>query len=106
MDTSKEYIQMCEKAVEVQELWNPKQKDYRAMGNERFEVWLPRQDQLQGMVNDNFWLQLGTFSVWIQTPSEEKYRIKFKSMEQLWLAFVMKEKFNKIWDGEDWKGER
>ena len=25
-----------------------------------------------------------------------------KSWEQLWLAFVMKEKFNKIWDGEKW----
>ena len=25
------------------------------------------------------------------------------SMEQLWLAFVMKEKFNKTWDGEKWE---
>ena len=26
----------------------------------------------------------------------------FASMEQLWLAFVMKEKYNKIWNGEEW----
>ena len=24
------------------------------------------------------------------------------SMEQLWLAFAMKEKYNKSWDGKDW----
>jgi hypothetical protein len=24
------------------------------------------------------------------------------SPEQLWLAFVMKEKYNKVWNGEDW----
>ena len=27
---------------------------------------------------------------------------QFTSMEQLWLAFVMKEKFNKTWNGEAW----
>ena len=28
---------------------------------------------------------------------------QFTSMKQLWLAFVMKEKFNKTWDGETWR---
>lgn len=28
---------------------------------------------------------------------------QFTSMEQLWLAFVMKEKYNKTWDGNEWK---
>jgi len=28
------------------------------------------------------------------------------SMEQLWLAFVMKEKYNKIWNGENWIKEK
>ncbi len=27
---------------------------------------------------------------------------KRPTMEQLWLAFVMKEKFSKTWNGEDW----
>jgi len=26
----------------------------------------------------------------------------FTSMEQLWLAFVMKEKYNKVWNGKEW----
>ncbi len=30
----------------------------------------------------------------------------FTSMEQLWLAFVMKEKYNKVWDGEEWINEK
>ena len=29
--------------------------------------------------------------------------LSFSSMEQFWLAFVMKEKFNKTWDGETWQ---
>ena len=27
---------------------------------------------------------------------------QFSSMEQLWLAFVMKEKFDRVWDGDKW----
>ena len=30
------------------------------------------------------------------------YIIDLKSMEQLWLAFVMKEKYEKTWDGTNW----
>ena len=32
----------------------------------------------------------------------ENYLRQFTSMEQLWLAFVMKEKYNKTWNGKDW----
>ena len=31
------------------------------------------------------------------------YWEQFLSMEQLWLAFVMKEKYGKVWDGETWR---
>jgi len=34
----------------------------------------------------------------------KNYTAIFNSMEQLWLAFVMKEKFDKVWNGEDWEG--
>jgi hypothetical protein len=27
----------------------------------------------------------------------------FNSMEKLWFAFVMKEEYNKTWDGEKWQ---
>jgi hypothetical protein len=30
---------------------------------------------------------------------------KFESMEQLWLAFVLKEKYGKVWSGTDWVKE-
>ena len=142
MDTSKEYIKMCEKAVEIQELRetiignNYFVKAIKAtlvvgMGYPKTNVgltifdfplekiseyiWLPRQDQLQGMIGDfkkqkdfmvlffrpfYYCLELGQI-----IPKAERvstYWSDFKSWEQLWLAFVMKEKFNKVWDGEDW----
>jgi hypothetical protein len=65
MDNTLEYIDMCQKATEIQELWTPEEGDYRfwITGNDaqivdwvniqclcdRQEdyVWLLRQDQLQ-----------------------------------------------------------
>ncbi len=32
----------------------------------------------------------------------QRYIAQFTSMEQLWLAFVMKEKYGKVWDGGEW----
>ena len=66
-------------------------------------IWLPRQDQLQEMV-----FQLGepptAYIVLLREFMQRNspYYVMFASMEQLWLAFVMKEKFNKTWDGEKW----
>ena len=69
-------------------------------------VWLPRQDQLQEMVG-GFGAGFVDWSGWIDNiypeqcnPFSKSWR--FTSMEQLWLAFVMKEKYNKIWDGKGW----
>lgn len=66
-------------------------------------VWLPRQDQLQEMVLTNHLPDelrkiIGYFNDFVGsvTPS-------FTSMEQLWLVFVMSEKHNKYWDGNEWK---
>lgn len=129
MDTSKEYILMCEKAVEIQELWKKQAGDIFAQGYPRGNtlivgfhctfsevdehypdrVWLPRQDQLQEMVENN----ISDFLEFCFAPNSccgcsrtvsTFIKIKFKnlSMEQLWLAFVMKEKFNKVWNGTDW----
>ena len=33
---------------------------------------------------------------------DDLYPLQFTSMEQLWLAFVMKKKYNKIWNGKGW----
>jgi hypothetical protein len=34
------------------------------------------------------------------------YSPQLESMEQIWLAFIMKEKNGKIWNGEDWEEMR
>ncbi len=131
MDTSKEYILMCERAVEVQELWidmddlrktfgwcycddqgnNHLQLDNQGFKQDRTNklantTWLPRQDQLQGMVEDKYTFDslIWTFHDFISDEKGTHMRIKTTtvSMEQLWLAFVMFEKFNKTWNGKEW----
>ena len=74
----------------------------------RENTWLPRQDQYQKMVDNQFdWIgfdkqdNLAFYKGYL--PSE--IVVRGASMEQLWLAFVMKEKYNKVWDGEDWKAK-
>ena len=63
-------------------------------------TWIPRQDQLQGMVEHYTWaVLLDACRAWF---IETDHLVPIKSMEQLWLAFVMHEKFNKKWDGKDW----
>jgi len=66
-------------------------------------VWLPRQDQLQEMVKTRHITRLvealGKFTINCESCWQGNITI---SMEQLWLAFVMKEKYNKTWNGEDW----
>jgi len=68
-------------------------------------IWLPRQDQLQEIT--------GTISILILLDDFHKfldsdyYSVKcpgfyFNSIEQLWLAFVMKKKYNKIWTNKEW----
>jgi len=81
-------------------------------------TWLPRQDQLQDMVMPDpfdshvpgvgglarafgfFCSPTSEKGEWMQPEAD--YVHQFLSMEQLWLAFVMKEKYNKIWDGKEW----
>ncbi len=68
-------------------------------------IWLPRQDQLQemgGQPYSTFAKQLGLLAVF------DDYSGPFKTYEQLWLAFVMKGKYGKVWDSEkeDWVKEK
>lgn len=103
------YIKMCEKAEEVQAIWHNS-------GYEGDDIWLPTQSELQSMLlpdpqakdawgepfefdgkTDNvFWLFLG-FSESLQ---ERKY--SQQTGEHLWLRYVMKKKYGKVWDGNDW----
>lgn len=137
MDTSKEYMKMCKKAVEIQELYwseewckqteNDWRNDYKACQQHRVilkigdkdpcpaiegnfclrkknEIWLPRQDQLQEIIKGVTAIQI--MNIFIKYHWQDvrlyKYRELFQTLEQHWLAFIMKEKYHKIWNGEDW----
>lgn len=74
-------------------------------------TWLPRQDQIQGML----------YEIWDESISfmekqnnlidffdayginGTKSQRDFKTMEQAWIALLMKEQYNKLWNGEDWE---
>ena len=129
MDTSKQYIKMCEKAREVQRRWVTKEGDVYSWLETRFSVeipridrwcegcaeergltmpnnaiWLPRQDQLQEMVGEEYAINL-LYDFHRFYNTKEDYPSQFTSMEQLWLAFVCKEKYQKIWKNEKWVKE-
>ena len=122
------YIKMCD-CEEIQKGWKPDIGDYYLKKatdvGEKDEVviiadlrtnhfgrlirlpniWLRRQDQLQEMCNPR------EYPVWLAMDFNEfivKKAFKVgdtrtpRTMEQLWLAFVMKEKHSKTWDGSKW----
>ena len=72
-------------------------------------IWLPRQDQLQTLLKYD---ELEDAFLWkfeeLYIYSRKKAAIvsQITSMEQLWLAFVMHEKYNKEWNEakRTWKG--
>ncbi len=128
MDTSPEYIKQCEKAEEIQKLKTPivPVSLYRLTSGEvingntgdyianvesndcvlRYKyIWLPRQDQLQEMVKLHpFELiaKFHSFCMWDEQYEDARENLLLVTMEQLWLVFVMNEKYNKVWNGTDW----
>ena len=84
------------------------------------DAWiiLPHQDQLQEMVNWKayelvfswlaihrlYYCKAGTRLLYFHTgkPEDMGGYLTGNSMEQLWLAFIMKEKYGKVWDGDKW----
>ena len=125
MDTSKEYIKMCD-CEEIQNNWKPKEDDLyayirflpldksiylyctRRLNPEEIKkaTWLPQQDQLQEMVDTENYTPEDLLNMLyfycIKHNGRKDNTEKAQSMEQLWLAFVMKEKHNKTWDGNRW----
>ena len=68
----------------------------------RYFVWLPRQDDLQKMIEYEWTGDLiRRFHIWGKRVGYQTQAIA--SMEQLWLAFVMKEKYNKVWANNEWR---
>ncbi|KKN22239.1 hypothetical protein LCGC14_0917400 [marine sediment metagenome] len=115
MDVSPEYIKMCD-CPEIQKrrgAWSAHDYEYLDIhipydtplvdGMKVGEaIWLPRQDQLQAMVDADWTGELlRRFYNWCKDYGfTTKVR---KSMEQLWLAFVMKELHNKAWGRDGWE---
>lgn len=75
------------------------QKDFK-----NFDILNSRQDQLQEMYEGDWWSAYLKFEEWMK----ENYNdvrgdvMILMSMEQLWLAFVMSERYSKQWNGTDW----
>ncbi len=82
-------------------------------------IWLPHQDQLQEMLLDyddplnrfmtsvchstlvcNFAQFCGVLDE--DAEGRSNVDIRKESLEVLWLAFVMAEKYSKVWDGDKW----
>ncbi len=132
MDTSPEYIAMCEKAWPDLKPYQPRfSRNLRMLyildhlpvywrnnvntSNAQRAIPLWEQDQLQEMVRgDPPYPKAAYYSStwrlvvsWAFEPNEHGsiYTIvnRLLSMEQLWLAFVMHEKFGKHWNGQEWQ---
>ena len=153
----RDYFKMCEKAAQIQKLFNPKGHNhtyhsgciwtdidrdsykydkYTKYGHQYIClrdgylmhcIWLPTQEQLQEIlinkyskptsypygykqkwmnVLEDFWDFCSTEDEWEGPTWFASYNLeKYRSITEVWLAFVMKEKYNKIWDGKDWKNE-
>jgi len=114
MDTSEEYIKMCD-CPEIQGEWafpcfsdwvynfrecltgqlvNPQEGDTQEIIENN--LWLPRQDQIQKMMGYEI-------PIYALAPFATFLWRHFKTWEQLWLAFYVYEKHDKVWDGEKWE---
>jgi hypothetical protein len=126
MDKSSPYIKMCESAKMIQKQWNPEFGDFFVSMSLDIAspcqpitsdlekkvsylktikaVWLPRQDQLQEVVIENYatpWDLAIAFSN-VLMGDNASYFDKYDSMEKLWLAFIMFEKYKMKWKEGEW----
>ncbi|MFA4918473.1 MAG: hypothetical protein WC581_04390 [Thermodesulfovibrionales bacterium] len=126
MDKSSAYIKMCESAKVMQKKWKPEFGDFfvsMSLGltspcqpimsdlekkvsylKTIKAVWLPRQDQLQEIIIENYampWDLAIAFSN-VLMGENASYFEKIDSMEKLWLAFIMLEKYKKKWNDGEW----
>jgi hypothetical protein len=80
-------------------------------------IWLPRQDQLQKLLSkvksvyqnslpERVWTLQSAFNKFTHELYTHEECDNWTSMEQLWLAFVMKERYGKMWNGKDWTNEQ
>ena len=92
MDTSEQYIKMCREAF-------PEDAED---GDE-----LKTQDQLQEVARGYRGIEglIKNFNDCVFFEGSYLFEDTY-TMEQLWLVFVMKEKFGKSWSGSEWISEK
>ncbi len=109
MDDSRTYKLMCQMAVKAhpetfyRSSFDSHDFTFKVDGNDL--LWpLFRQDQLQEMApfDEGSSQQMAASLSAFICVNEAAYCERFTSMEQLWLAFVMKEKYEKVWNGSEW----
>jgi len=123
MDKIEKYIKMCKKAIKIRKEWKPCFGDLayelttksvvqisghavHAFKENPFRmadyIWLPRQDQLQEMISKESIYLIGRFHSWFYSypHSGGSEKPLNATLEQLWLAFVMHEKYGKVWNEE------
>lgn len=120
------YIKMSEEAEEIQKLWRPHSCDYyydKFSGTKKFVtnydlsnpkmydcliknknyIWLPIQKQLQEMSDLSWWEFDKRCNDIRQILLEDPLSgIEVETKEQVGICVLM-EKYNKIWNGKDWK---
>ena len=114
-DTKKRTTTYIEKVYNIDDVKDSTENCPFVLNPFRNQIWLPRQDQLQKIVIDgnDYEKLLWRFSKFVFKPdTENDFCIKaepkrvldntFPSMEQLWLSFVMEEKYQKEWNGSKW----
>ena len=119
MDTTETYIKMCKESLPLlkgsiplfsRRRWMQYAVDGKiglwaeTVNTSNYEGAIPlwTQDQLQEMyaAPDDIYTLLHDFNEWIDQG--ERDSLQCKSLEQLWLAFVMKEKHGQVWNEEEW----
>lgn len=140
MQVTKNYIEMCEQAEEIQKLWEPKKGDWlywevdksvkliitlhmieaikrfrtipiHYTDNLEYHIWLPTQEQLQKLMPKTDIISLVEFIRNAELRYHDKFDKNtvgyftgtFETLNELWLAFVMKERWGKIWVDGVWK---
>ena len=110
MDDTEEYEAMYRAIDEIQERFRD---PYDDIEDRDMYIHAPTQDELQDIYDaptiSILICEFYTFVFGDQFGTKEEkaetmeYSGIFRSMEQLWLGFVMQEKYGKQWDGKKWE---
>lgn len=117
MDLSEKYIEMCRKAGEIQELMAGSKTEVKIVSEfgdididslgdyyTKDSICIPKHDQLQAMIDNDF---INLIYIVYDFSRDALYEddgnnLRFETMEQLLLGFVMKEKYDKYWNNNNW----